>query len=259
MTLALIAGQGGLPPRLARALDGTSWRALHLKGFPPEAFASEGFRVEHLGSVIAGLRNDGVTKVCLAGRIARPRLDPAAVDATTMPLVPRMMAALRAGDDAALRTVVAFFEEAGVEVVSAQDLDPTLLDLPLIGTPLDRDRADIFRARDVHTALGALDIGQAVVVAGGQVLAVEALPGTDRMLAALAEPFPRPEGGVLFKAAKPDQDRRIDMATIGPDTVRHAAAAGLAGIAVPHGEVLVLEPETLRDRLVETGLFLEAV
>lgn len=258
MTLALIAGQGGLPRALASGLGARDWKAFHLNGFEPGVHPSQPFRVEQLGSFIAGLKADGMTSVCFAGAIARPRLDPSAIDPATMPLVPRMMQAMQAGDDAALRIVLAFFEEAGLEIVAAQEVLPALLEAPHVGTPSARDRADIVKARAVHSALADLDIGQGCVVAGGQVLAVEATPGTDWMLASLRTPFARPDGGVFFKACKPRQDRRIDMPTIGPDTVTGAAKAGLSGIALGQGDVLVLEPEAVRARLEETGLFLTA-
>ena len=300
--LALIAGQGGLPRVLANALgrSGRSWFACHLKGFAPEGVGqSRAFRIEVLGSFIEGLKADGVTEVCFAGSIARPPLDPSAVDAATMPLVPRMMQALQAGDDAALRAVIGFFEEAGIAVVGAQDIAPALLDLPVTGTPSARDLSDIERAAAVHRALAPLDVGQGCVVAGGQVLAVEAAPGTDFMLATLAAgpprppvprappsggifggdlfgsaadwlsgggggvnpalpEFARPGGGIFFKAAKAGQDRRIDLPTIGPETVRRVAKAGLNGIAVERGAVLVLEAEEVAAQLRARGLFLAA-
>ncbi|GIT91983.1 phosphatidate cytidylyltransferase [Jannaschia pagri] len=295
--LALIAGQGALPAVLANALgrSGRSWFACHLEGFAPKGVGqSRAFRIERLGSLIADLSDEGVTEVCFAGAIARPPLDPSAVDAATMPLVPRMMQALQAGDDAALRTVIAFFEEAGIAVLGAQDIAPELLQAPQVGIPNDRDLADIARAETVQAALGPLDVGQGCVVAGGQVLAVEALPGTDWMLSSLARrpapppqaasgglfggdlfggaadwlsggaapaglpPFARPEGGVFYKAPKPDQDRRIDLPTIGPETVRRVAEAGLSGIAIAADGVLVLDPAEVAAQCTARGLFLLA-
>ncbi|SFI27665.1 UDP-2,3-diacylglucosamine diphosphatase LpxI domain-containing protein [Jannaschia pohangensis] len=256
--LALVAGQGGLPHRLVAALPDQIATVVHLDGFAPEGVTSTAFRVEHLGSLIARLVAEGVSDVCFAGAIARPALDPAALDAATLPLVPRMMQALQAADDAALRTVLSFFEEAGLRVVGAHELLPDLLTVPEVGTPSDRARADIDRAAAVHAALAPLDVGQGCVVAAGQVLAVEAMPGTDWMLASLTH-FHGPKGGVLFKAAKAGQDRRVDMATIGPGTVTAAAAAGLSGIAVRQSDVLVLDPEGVSDALTRTGLFLTAV
>lgn len=297
--LALVAGRGALPGILADALgrDRADWFAGHLAGAEPVGVGqSRGFRIEHLGSFIAHLRANGVTRVCFAGAIERPILDPSAVDVATRPLVARMVEALRSGDDAALRTVVAFFEEAGLEVVGAQDIAPGLLDLPVTGVPGPRDRADIVRAAAVHAALASVDVGQGCVVAAGQVLAVEASPGTDWMLDGLARGpvapvatappglfggdilggaadwlsgggrdaapaargFPRPDGGVFFKAAKPGQDRRIDLPVIGAGTARRVAAAGLSGIAVERGGVLVLDRADLVATLADRDLFLVA-
>ncbi|MGB3556541.1 MAG: UDP-2,3-diacylglucosamine diphosphatase LpxI, partial [Jannaschia sp.] len=185
---ALIAGQGALPALLANALgrSGQPWFACHLEGFTPVGVGqSRAFRIERLGTLLADFKADGVDEVCFAGAIARPPLDPARVDEATSPLVPRMVEALRQGDGEALRTVIAIFEEAGFRVVGAQEVEPSLLDLPLHGTPSEADLADIGRAAEVHDALAAVDVGQGCVVAGGQVLAVEATPGTDWMLASL--------------------------------------------------------------------------
>src|SRR5206468_3988892 len=98
-------------------------------------------------------------------------------------------------------------------------------------------------------ATSPFDVGQAVVVADQRVLAVEAAEGTDRMLGRVAEL--RHEGritgarrrGVLIKAAKRGQDRRLDLPSIGPATIEAAARAGLAGIAVVAGSTIVAEPE----------------
>ncbi len=115
--LALIAGQGALPGMVAKARPDAV--LCELEGYPAGLGAARRFRVERLGSFMADLKAAGVTEVCLAGRVGRPRLDPSLVDAATMPLVPRMMAALQVGDDAALRTVLGFFEEAGFTVRAA--------------------------------------------------------------------------------------------------------------------------------------------
>ena len=114
-----------------------------------------------------------------------------------------------------------------------------------ISERLDRrsaTRADIARGLALLRAIGPFDVGQAVVVADNQVLAVEAVDGTDNMLERIAELRARgrvatAKGvGVLIKAPKPAQDRRLDMPAIGPRTVEAAARAGLAGIAVVAGE-----------------------
>src|SRR6202007_2353949 len=92
--------------------------------------------------------------------------------------------------------------------------------------------ADIARGFEIIRMLGTLDIGQAAVVQQGLVLGVEAIEGTDALLARAGGLKREGPGGVLVKAAKPGQERRADLPTIGLRTVANAAAAGLRGIAV---------------------------
>ena len=115
---------------------------------------------------------------------------------------------------------------------------------------------DIRRGLEVAEALGRADAGQAVVVQQGIVLAIEAAEGTDRMIARAARLRREGPGGVLVKMAKPQQDRRMDLPVIGPDTVEAAAAAGLRGIAVEAGGVLVLDREAAIRSADEKGLFI---
>jgi DUF1009 family protein len=113
-------------------------------------------------------------------------------------------------------------------------------------------------------ALGALDIGQGVVVANGLVLAVEAQEGTDAMLRRCAELPQALRGsggaaGVLAKAVKPSQDRRIDLPTIGPETVMGAARAGLAGIVGEAGSLLVVDRKAVIQTADDLGVFVAGV
>lgn len=278
--LALIAGEGALPRIVFEAVSGPV-QVYELEGHASQLrdAGAISFRVERLGSFIAGLKANGITQVCFAGAIARPALDPSMIDPATMPLVPRMMQALQQGDDAALRIVIAFFEEAGMQVVAAHELARDLL--PKAGDfgeveRLAQDETDAERGFEILAAMGALDVGQACIISKGQVLALEAMGGTDWMMRSLLGPFgtlplestlsadpiswaadwltgpeaekPRlerdpalPPGGLLIKARKPDQDQRIDMPTIGPETFTRAAEVGMRGVVIEAGGVQVLD------------------
>jgi hypothetical protein len=257
---AIVAGRGGLAAALAAALpDRPLVAALH--GHPPEGIAPDlTFRVERLVPFLDALRHAGVTRVALAGAVARPALDPALFDPATAQLVPRLLAAMQAGDDATLRAAIALIEEHGLAVVGVDEIAPSLIPGPglLAGAPDARDRADAARAAAIVAALGAVDVGQAAVVAQGLCLAVEALPGTDAMLDGVAALPRRPPGGVLFKAPKPGQDRRADLPAIGPDTVARAAAAGLRGIAFAAGGCILIDRAAAVAAAGTAGLFLWA-
>lgn len=248
--LALIAGQGVLPVLLHEHLTtgGHAPLVAELEGYSSDIadITPIRFRIEQLGTLLKTLQARGVSEVCFAGSIARPALDPSAVDAATMAFVPRIVAALQSGDDGALRVVLSIFEEAGFQIRAAHEILPDLLPGSGVLTaqqPSNRDREDAARGQKILAAMGAADLGQSCVVVAGQSLAVEATGGTDWMLRSIdGERRPQaPSGGVLFKGAKPDQDRRIDLPVIGPDTVRLAAQAGLSGIVVEAGSVMVLQ------------------
>ena len=116
--------------------------------------------------------------------------------------------------------------------------------------------ADIARAVDVVRALGRVDVGQGAVVQQGVVLAVEAIEGTDAMLARAAT-LKRPgPGGILLKLVKPGQDRRADLPTIGPATIRAAAAATLRGVAFEAGGTLLTDRHACIAEADAAGLFL---
>jgi len=112
---------------------------------------------------------------------------------------------------------------------------------------------------EVAARLGELDVGQAVVVQNGLVLGVEAVEGTDRLLARCAELRRDSPGGVLVKLKKPSQERRADLPTIGPKTVEAAETAGLKGIAVHADNCLIVERSQMVERADRLGLFVVGV
>lgn len=267
---AVIAGRGALPGLLAGALAaaGRPFLLAEMEGFPAEVPGTEPmrFRVERLVPFLEALAERGVAQVVFAGAVRRPRLEPELFDPRTAMLVPRLLAAIQAGDDAALREVIAIFEEWDLPVVGAESVAPDLVPGPglLCGALTEADRRDAARAAGIVAALGAVDVGQGAVVAQGLCLAVEALPGTDAMLdwVALAgaglRPDPAGARGLLYKAPKPGQERRADLPALGPETVRRAAAAGLGGIAWEAGGVLLLDRAAMLAEAEAGGLFLWA-
>ena len=122
------------------------------------------------------------------------------------------------------------------------------------------DHAEFDREPDckvaVAKALGAADVGQAVVVQQGLVLAVEALEGTDALLRRAAELRRDGPGGVLIKVTKPRQERRADLPSIGSGTVEGSATAGLKGIALEAGGTLIIDREAVIRAADAAGLFI---
>lgn len=270
--IAIIAGRGRLPGEIARTVEAgggsvilAALEGVDLDGALATARHVLRFRLERLAGLFTDLRAAGVDRVVMAGGIERPGFNPAWLDLRTAAMVPRILSALRSGDDAALRVAADLFEREGFAVIGVHDLVPGLL--PDAGTPTRRqpgaaDRADAARAEAIVAALSPADVGQAAVVAQGVALAVEAAPGTDRMLAWVAAVAgawrPDPDGarGLLYKGPKIGQERRMDLPTIGPDTVRAVEAAGLGGIVIEAGGVLVVDRDAVVAACDAAGLFL---
>lgn len=263
---ALIAGRGALPTALIGAMDQAPLICA-LDGFPPDDLAvDQMFRIERLAIFLGWLVDQGVTRVVFAGAVQRPRLDPSLMDPQSAQILPRIMAAFQAGDDATLRAIIGIFEEAGLAVSGVADIAPALVPGPgmLSGEISAIDDRDAGRAAAIVAALGQVDVGQGAVVQQGLCLAVEVLAGSDAMLhsvsqlAANLRPDPARGKGVFYKAPKPGQDRRIDLPTLGVQTVQRAAAAGLAGIAWEAGGVICLDLPAMIRCANDTGLFLWA-
>ena len=253
--LAVICGGGALPFAVADAVGKRGRRVVlfAIRGWAdpqrvaayPHHWASFG----QFGWFCRVAQREGCRDVVLIGSVVRPAIWKIRPDFKTLRLLPRIVGLLRGGDNRLLKGVAAIFEEHGFRLVGAHEVAPDILmpEGPLgRERPSARDQADIATALALLEATSPFDVGQAVVVADSRVLAIEAAEGTDRMLARIAElrqggRITDARRGVLVKAAKRGQDRRVDLPSIGPRTVEGAARAGLAGIAVVSGSTIIAE------------------
>jgi DUF1009 family protein len=195
-------------------------------------------------------RAEGCHDVVFIGALVRPAIWQLGLDLKTFRLLPRILRLFRGGDDYLLSGIASIFEEHGFRLLGAHEVAPEIL-MPegTLGRerPSRRDIADIEKGLTLLNATGPFDIGQAAVVADGRVIAIEAAEGTDQMLSRVSQL--RGSGqveqacgrGVLIKAAKRNQDRRLDLPSIGPQTIEAAKRAGLAGIAVTAGSTVVAD------------------
>lgn len=265
--LGILAGGGELPLRLAAACRATG-REVFVVAFEGEADADALADIPHAASGLAAvgrtlelLEREGCREVVLAGRIRRPDLAKLKPDMRGAALLAKLVKG-GLSDDAALSTVIAELEGSGLRVVGADDVLGELLapEGPIGGpAPGDGDRHDIAYGVRVARALGALDVGQSVVVRDGVVLGVEAQEGTDAVIERCAALAPAGRGGVLVKLKKPTQDRRVDLPTIGVATVRAARAARLNGIAVEAANTLIVERAAVARAADEDGLFVVGI
>jgi DUF1009 family protein len=261
--LGIVAGNGGLPRRIIDRCRAAG-REVFVLALEGEADRSAVEAVPHawcrIGAGASGLdllRAHGVGELVLAGGVRRPSLAALRPDWRAAKFLARV--GYRAlGDDGLLSAIVKELEREGFRVLGADQL---LDEADLPAGPLGRIRpdadalADIVHGMRLARAIGALDIGQAVVVQQGLVLGVEAIEGTDALVRRCALLRRDGRGGVLVKAEKPGQESRADRPAIGPQTVVLAAESGLCGIAASAGGTLVLDRDEVIRLADARGLF----
>lgn len=271
--VAVVAGSGGLPRDVVAALIRQGHRPLVVAIEGDADWIGEGaqsFDVmptppERFGLVLPELKRAGVTHLVLAGGVSgRPPLHRIRFGLDVFKVLPRLIRAYAKGDDGLLRAVIEYIEDNGIAVLGAHEIAPDLLAPVGIlsrARPSAADRRDIAAAHEAAHAIGALDIGQAAIAVGGRAVALEGIEGTAGLLERMRDM--RGHGrlagrkrGVLVKCAKPQQELRADLPTIGLQTIEAAHAAGLAGVAVEAGRALIIDYAATVARADELGLYL---
>ncbi len=266
--LGILAGGGPFPGQVAAAAS-SAGRGVFIIGFEdfaePAVIAPYKHAVVRLGAagrMLSLLRAEGCRDLVLVGPVRRPSLLDLRPDAEGARILARIGRSAFSGDDGLLAAVVRVLAEEGFRIIGAHEvLTSALGPAGQAGrvAPDAQALADIERGIAVLRALGLADVGQACVVQAGCVLAVEAIEGTDRMIARAAELRRPGPGGVLVKLVKPGQDRRADLPTIGPRTLEAAAAAGLRGVAFEAGGTLVTDMAACVAAADAAGVFLVGV
>lgn len=268
--IAIIAGGGKVPVQIAHHLRQNQQEPFII-GLAGEAdpalkaFKYEEISVAAVGKLISALKRHNIDRVVIIGSVRkRPKFTDLRPDIGTLKFIGRFVSGLLSGDNALLSKVVGTIEETGVKVVGAHEVMPQLL-APLgqiAGSkPTAAQRSSIARGIDAALTLGAIDAGQCCVVIGQNIVALEGVEGTDAMLQRVAEQkqhgrLADSQGGVLVKMCKPQQDKRVDLPTIGQSTVENAALAKLDGIAV-HGEnSMIVDVEEVIRKADDRGLFI---
>jgi DUF1009 family protein len=271
--VAILAGSGELPRLIAEKLarNGREYRIMAFRGFAERSLRGRADAVVDLldvTGIIGWLERWRPAAVTMAGAIRRPSAAAAMGAYSAVRNREEIARLMGRGDDNLLRAVVALLEENGHTLAGVLDLAPELLaEAGPYGAlrPDDADLASIALGHKLLAEISPYDIGQAAILRGERVVAIEGPEGTDRMIARVAGLERRwglrraPRAGVLVKGPKRGQDLRVDLPTIGPRTITNAARAGLSGIAIAAGLTLVIErAETVR-LADKHGLFLVGV
>lgn len=249
--IGLIAGNGVFPVLFAREARARGFHVVavaHVGESRSEidqaADSVEWIRVGQIDKMIQAFRRAGVRRAVMAGGIDKVRsLSRVRPDWRALRLLGRTLAR---GDDALLRGLADELAIDGVEIVPCTTfLERLLFPAGLVAGPRPEGGVldDVRLGCRVLAALGALDVGQSVVVEGGVVLAVEAIEGTDETIRR-AGTLGRGRA-VVVKAAKKGQDMRFDVPAVGPRTVETMAGNGARTLAVEADRAILLDGEEL--------------
>ena len=266
--LGIIAGSGLLPSEIAdlhlkqggnvyiAALEGET-DILHITKYQYKQFP-----IGSVGALLEYFRENNVKEIIIIGGITRPDLKSVKVDKAGSLLIAKILKEKFLGDDNILKIISDFIESKGCKVISPK----TLLEL---GTyeklyvsnklPSKQDQIDIELGSQVIKSLSNLDIGQSVIVADGYVLGIEAAEGTDALIRRCELLRKTERGGVLVKMAKLTQDMRLDLPTIGPDTIFYLAKHGYNGLAIQKSGVIIVKPAETIALLNEHDLFISYI
>jgi DUF1009 family protein len=265
--LGIIAGGGDIPALLVQACK-SQGRSFHVIGLKDQADADklpsdniQWFRLGAAGDIITALKAAEVQQIVMIGHVRRPSVLDLRPDWYALKFFGRV--GLKAlGDDGLLSRVVALIEDEGFEVVGAHDvLESLLAPAGHIAGPCPnaQNTADITHGIDIAKGLGMLDVGQSVAIQQGIVLAVEAIEGTDAMIARAGQLARSGDRPVLVKLKKPQQEKRVDLPTIGTQTIINAHAAGFAGIAVHAGHAMIVDLDAVVQQAQAAGIFVVGV
>lgn len=266
--LGIIAGGGGLPAQVAAAARaaGREVFVVGIEGYADpvllKPFPNQFYRLGAVGAMLKALHAHGCTDLVMIGPVKRPSFLSLRPDAEGARLLARIGKAAFMGDDGLLAAIVGVLSQEGFQILGAHEiLQDALVPEGLLTktVPDAQAMADIERGVEVLKVIGAADIGQACVVQQGLVLAVETVEGTDAMLERIPAVARSGPAGVLVKIAKPQQERRADMPTIGPQTVYRAVKAGLRGLAFEAGGTILVDRDVLIQVADKEAFFLFCV
>jgi DUF1009 family protein len=271
--IAIICGGGAFPAAVAEAVlaRGRTVYLFLLRGFADaslEKYPHEWVKLGSLAKYVAARKSRGLREIVFIGSVVRPRISQVGLDWRSVLLLPRIAGMFLGGDNKLLSGAAKIFEEHGYILRGAHEVAPELLLPEGMATnlqPSDRERDDIKTGVALLRTIDTFDVGQAVVIAGKRVIAIEGSEGTAGMLARVAEM--RRNGrlklaareGVLVKTPKPSQDRRVDLPAIGAETLVQAKEAGLAGIAIEALGAIVLDAQKFVEAADSAGIFVVAL
>lgn len=263
MAYCILSFSGDLPTCLNNILaKHTLVRIVAIRGISSIQNVDYSVGIGEVGRLLRFLRKNKINKIFILGGLRRPEFSKIKYDFMGLLWAWRLRKVFRQGDNSLLETIVQLFADEGITVCSLQDVDMAQKGMFLNASnktkiqPSTTQHWDIQKGVAIIKLLSHMDIGQAVVVQQGLVLGIETIEGTDSLLSRISFVSRKGEAGTLIKIPKVNQSYKIDMPTIGLQTVEQAHKVGLGGIALDFKNCIVLNKELVLKKLDEYGMFL---
>ncbi len=266
--VAIIAGSGALPRHV---YDGCLKQGLEpmliglssnteVERFPEVEL--EIFPMHAVSKVLKKMRDGGVSHVVFAGKVKRSSLSKLLLDSKGARLLANIMKA-GLNDNSLLVTILEFFEKEGFTVISPEKIATDIVVKKGKLTqcePTKEHWRDIKKGQEILRGIASYDVGQALIIQSGLVLGVEAAEGTDELIKRCGSIMnPEESGGILVKACKPKQDKRVDLPCIGLQTIHNLHGNGLVGVAIEAGAALMLDEQKTLEEADKLGIFIYGI
>lgn len=216
------------------------------------------FKIYNISKIFDFLKSEGVNYLTLAGKVKRANISRLLLDFKGAILFAKV---IRKGlsDGAILKTILDFIEQEGFKIIAPEKVANNII---LNKGYITKSKPDLVAEKDIKQGIKILrgiasfDVGQALIIQNGLVLGVEAAEGTDDLIKRCGEIRQEGEGPILIKIIKPEQDKRVDLPCIGPDTILNAQKYGIRGIAAEAGSTLVLDQVNTVKLANRLGIFI---
>ena len=268
--LAIIAGGGSLSDIIIETAEKKGWNLTVFAIGDLNITKNQDIRLIEMnrldiGRIFQILKSQNIKNICMVGYIPRPNspkdyLNFRYLNVQTLSILFQSIGILRGGDASLFKKINSLLEKRGYKIIGASEIAPNLTLKRGLYSSKSVSKVEfenIKKAKQCADMTGYLDIGQAVVVKNGRVLAIEAAEGTDVMLERVAclGGISIKRGGVILKSAQINQDERVDMPTIGPNTIKNVVKANLSGIAITADNVIVLDFQKVIEMIEDNNLY----
>ena len=226
---------------------------------------SYSLKITELGKAISILKKNNCKNVIFIGKVERPDISLLKFDRKALFYLPRLFSAFKKGDGNILKEIIKIFKENKLNVVNSMKFTPELIfkDKSINKLKINNtDKSSISKGVKIIKSLSKFDIGQSVVINNGYVLAIEGPEGTDETIKRslhLSKKYKLKNKSILVKFPKANQDLRIDLPTIGFDTIKNCIKANIKGIALKRSQNIILDKDKIINLVKKNNFFIISI